>query len=80
MHIYNTMKLFDSWDFTKQNYVIFGIGIIVIILGYVLMYIGETTSFLSTKLSPFILVIGYCVIIPISILKDFNKRGGSSTG
>ena len=73
-------SLFNSWSFGKINYQLFGIGLLTIILGYVLMYIGETTSFLSTKLSPFILVIGYCVIIPISILKDFNKRGGSSTG
>ena len=44
------------------------------------MSTGETDSFLSTKLSPIILVLGYCVIIPLSILIKFKKRGGSSTG
>lgn len=74
------MKLFDSWHFTLYNYLIFGIGLFLIIIGYVLMSIGETESFLSTKLSPIILVIGYCVIIPLSIIIKFKKRGGSSTG
>ena len=59
---------------------IFGIGLFLIIIGYVLMSIGETDSFLSTKLSPIILLLGYCVIIPLSIIIKFKKRGGSSTG
>ena len=74
------MKLFDSWHFTLYNYLIFGIGLFLIIIGYVLMSIGETDSFLSTKLSPIILLLGYCVIIPLSIIIKFKKRGGSSTG
>ncbi len=60
--------LFDSWSFGKANYLIFGIGLLVIALGYVIMATGETTSFQSVKLSPIILFIGYCVIIPASIL------------
>ena len=32
------------------------------------MWSGETTSFQSVKLAPVILVLGYCVIIPISLL------------
>ena len=59
---------------------IFGIGLFFIIIGYVLMSIGETTSILSTKISSIILFLGYCVIIPISIIINFKKRGGSSTG
>lgn len=60
--------LFDSWSFGKTNYLLFGIGLAVIALGYVLMATGETTSFQSVKLSPIILFIGYCVIIPAAIL------------
>ena len=74
------MKLFNSWHLTKYNYVIFGIGLFFIIIGYLLMSVAETTSFLATKLSPIILVVGYCIIIPLSIVLDFDKRGGSSTG
>ncbi|MBC8214661.1 MAG: DUF3098 domain-containing protein [Candidatus Marinimicrobia bacterium] len=61
-------NLFQSWSFTKVNYLLFGIGILTIIIGYIVMITGETTSFQSVKLAPVILVVGYCVIIPTSIL------------
>ena len=67
------MKLFDSWNFKKQNYIIFGAGIASIMLGYFLMSIGGHNSILSTKISPIILIIGYCVLIPISIFKNFDN-------
>ena len=63
----NKASIFHSWPFGKKNYLLFVIGLIIITLGYILMYTGETSSFQSIVLSPFILVIGYCVIIPISI-------------
>ena len=56
-----------SWPFNKKNYLLFGIGILVIILGYVIMATGTVNSFQSVKLAPIILVIGYLVIIPLSI-------------
>ena len=63
----NKSSIFHSWPFGKKNYMVFFIGLVIIILGYVLMYTGETSSFQSIVVSPFILIIGYCVIIPISI-------------
>ena len=74
------MKLFNSWYFTMYNYLIFGIGLFFIMIGYILMSLGDTDSFLSTKLSPIILIIGYCVLIPLSLMLNLKKRGGSSTG
>jgi len=56
------------WPFKKINYLIFGIGVIAIILGYILMGYGEVNSILSLKIAPFILFIGYIILIPISIL------------
>ena len=67
-------KLFESWDFSATNYLIFGIGVLTISIGYLLMWTGETTSFQSVKLSPVVLVIGYCIIIPISIMYKSNKN------
>ena len=55
------------WPFNKNNYLIFGIGILTIIIGYVLMATGDVNSFQSVKLSPFFLFIGYLILIPISI-------------
>ncbi|MBC8255964.1 MAG: DUF3098 domain-containing protein [Candidatus Marinimicrobia bacterium] len=60
--------LFHSWSFGKINYLLFGIGLLVIIIGYLIMATGETESFQSVKLSPIILILGYCVIIPAAIL------------
>ena len=57
----------NNWPFNKKNYLLFGIGILVIILGYIIMAIGEVNSFQSVKLAPVLLVIGYLVIIPLSI-------------
>ena len=71
---HNNKTLFHSWSFGKINYQFFGIGLLVIIFGYIIMAMGDTESFQSVKLSPVILIIGYCVIIPAAILvKPKNK-------
>ena len=61
-------RLFHSWSFYKTNYQIFGIGLAIIIFGYIMMATGETDSYQSTKIAPLILTLGYCGIIPLSIL------------
>jgi hypothetical protein len=53
---------------TRQNFLIMGIGLLVIILGYVAMIEGSVEGFLPLVASPILLVIGYCVIIPLGIL------------
>ena len=71
---HNNKTLFHSWSFGKINYQLFGIGLLVIIFGYIIMAMGDTESFQSVKLSPVILIVGYCVIIPAAILvKPRNK-------
>ncbi len=60
--------LFHSWSFGKINYLLFGIGLLVIAIGYLIMASGETESFQSVKLAPIILILGYCVFIPAAIL------------
>ena len=58
----------DGLPFTKVNYYIFLAGLIAIILGYVTLAQGSIT------LSPFLLVIGYCVIIPVAILYRAKEK------
>jgi len=59
----------SQWKlFHAMNYKIFFVGIAAIILGYVAMMQGPHDSFLSLHLSPILLVIGYCVLIPLAIL------------
>ncbi|MEO0092862.1 MAG: DUF3098 domain-containing protein [candidate division WOR-3 bacterium] len=48
--------------FGRNNYILLIIGIVVIILGFIALAKG------STVLAPILLVVGYCVIIPLAIL------------
>ena len=66
------MKLFESLNLKMKNYILFGSGVFAIILGYMLMSIGEHDGILSSKISPIILIIGYCILIPMSIFKNFK--------
>ncbi len=60
------------WPFGKRNYIFMAIALVVIILGYVSLGMGSIT------LAPLLLVIGYCVLIPVAlILKDPSRE---STG
>lgn len=54
--------------FTSRNYTWFGIGILIIVIGYIALGMGSIT------LAPILLVLGYCVIIPISILIGEKKK------
>ena len=70
----NNNTLFHSWSFGKINYMFFGIGLAVILFGYILMATGETESIQSIKISPIILIIGYCILIPMAILIKQKKK------
>jgi hypothetical protein len=61
-------------DLTANNYKIFGLGLLILIIGYFFMAQGPADSFMSLTLSPIILVIGYCVVIPYAILWKAKKR------
>lgn len=54
--------------FTKKNYVLFAIGIFVIVIGYITLGYGSIT------LAPILLVLGYCVIIPIAIIINGGRE------
>jgi Flp pilus assembly protein TadB len=54
--------------FGRKNYILFGIGILVIIAGFLTLWAGDIT------ISPVLLVIGYCVIIPVAILIRGKKE------
>ena len=60
------------WNFNFVNYLLFFIGICFIIAGYILMYTGEVYSFQAINLSSSILLIGYCIFIPLAILYKKN--------
>jgi hypothetical protein len=64
----------QTLPFTSTNYLLFGIGLLVIIVGYIFLSIGPWDSFYSLTAAPILLVIGYCVIFPIAILYHKKKN------
>ena len=59
--------------FNKINYMLFVIGLISISLGYLIITNNTVDSNASTKIGPLMLFIGYCVIIPASIIYRSKK-------
>lgn len=65
--------------FDRSNFLLFAIGLGVIIIGFIFMATGITeepalpngkwNNFFAITLAPILLVIGYCIIIPLAILK-----------
>jgi len=56
------------WPYKRKNYLLFGVGVFVIIVGYLIMYLGEVNSVQSLVISPLLLLAGYLVIIPLALL------------
>ena len=60
--------------FTKKNYILFAMGIFVIVVGYITLGYGSIT------LAPILLVLGYCVIIPIAIIINGERERPKEPG
>jgi hypothetical protein len=69
----NKSTLFETWSFSNVNYLLFGLGLTLIILGYIVMGNGEVNSFQSLTIAPIMLFLGYIVFIPASLIyRDKN--------
>ena len=64
----STTALFESWSFSSINYTLFGIGLALIILGYIVMANGEVNSFQSLTVAPIILFVGYLIFLPAALI------------
>lgn len=63
--------------FTRKNWTLAAVGLAVILLGYVFLRIPPAEGFLSLTLAPVLLVVGYCVLIPMAILlRDQSASDG----
>ena len=77
-------KIVWKFPLERQNFIWLGIGIAVIIIGYLLMSTGITEkpavlqgkwdNHMAITVAPILLVLGYCVIIPFAILKMFKSK------
>jgi hypothetical protein len=59
------------WE--KKNYVYFFSGLLLIIIGFYFMSIGNWDSFESLVISPIILTIAYLFIFPLSIFSKVKE-------
>ena len=54
--------------FSRKNWSLAVAGLAAILLGYVFLRIPPADGFFSLTLAPVLLVVGYCVLIPLAIL------------
>jgi uncharacterized membrane protein HdeD (DUF308 family) len=67
----NTAAAADQSFFTRRNWQWLIAGAVVIIAGFISLSLGSIT------LAPLLLVVGYCVLIPIGILVGPSKSDSS---
>ena len=54
--------------FTEMNRIIFGAGIIIVIIGFYALAQLPVDGSMTMSVAPFLLVIGFLVIIPVAIM------------
>jgi hypothetical protein len=62
------VELFENWTFSKINYIIFGIGLVFIVLGYLIMATGSVNSTQSLTVAPIMLLVGYLILVPLALI------------
>jgi len=60
--------------FGKKNLYILGIGLAVLVIGYILMAQPPVNGFISRTLAPIVVVLAYVIIIPYAILYGRKKE------
>lgn len=68
----------EDFPLRRENFIILGVGLLVILLGYAAMLEGSVEGFLPLTVAPVLLVLGYCVIFPLGILYRKGDRAGDA--
>lgn len=66
--------------FTRRNYQILGIGILLIVAGYYALSQQPWDGTMPLVVAPILLVLGYCVVIPLGILYREKTASAQPTG
>ena len=69
----NDIHLFEGWAFGKINYILFTIGVALLLVGYTAMATGSVNSFQSLTLAPILLFISYIIVIPLALVYRKKK-------
>jgi len=59
----------------NTNYILLGVGIFVLVIGFYLMTFGPWDNPVSLSISPIVLLVAYLIIFPLSILYRKKKKG-----
>ncbi len=65
-------------DLTRTNFRLFGLGLLVIAVGFFFLSRPPYDSFLSLTVAPLVLLVGYLVLVPMAILYRRKPAEGSS--
>jgi len=66
-----TVDVRETVPFGKLNYILFAAGLLLITAGWFFLRAGHIS------LSPIMLILGYCVVIPVAIIVKPGKGGSS---
>ncbi len=64
----------DVFPLEKTNFIILGVGIATIVAGYLALSGDTVESFRQLTVAPLLLVLGYCVIIPVGLIYRKKKE------
>jgi len=72
--VFSKPKKEQPFPLEKDNFIIIGAGIFLLVIGYIFMSQNSVSGFLPTVVAPIILVLGYCIVIPYGILRRSKKK------
>ena len=59
---------------SKKNLILIGIGILLLVIGFICLATGPADNPVSLSVAPIILTIAYVVIIPLGILYSGKEK------
>jgi hypothetical protein len=64
----------DIFPLERINYYIIGAGVLLIVLGYIALSGNQVEGLMPLYVAPILLVVGYCIVIPIGIMYRKKER------
>jgi len=72
-------KVDTTFPLERENFIILGVGLLFIVLGYVALSGNVVEGFRQLTVAPILLLLGYCVIIPLGIMYRKKPKPDSSS-
>lgn len=63
-----------SLPYSSLNYLLFGVAVLTLLIGYWALAQPPVDGFLTMTVAPILLVLGYCVLIPLAIILTGKKN------